>query len=184
MGFPNKLALRDLLNHHGLKIVNDEVFYQLMSTMLSDGREDIQKVAVIGLDASHSFESFIMLSEYLQQNGLKCTTCNRVSVAMTQYSRKSDLNSLVNVIYKSDITYAQIVAGEQINKIVKSLESSVTDNGQVGGLSERGLASKDLDYFDKLVPGLESFISNQNVDEQVRSQIEVTIKSIQDLING
>lgn len=179
LDFPNKSALRELIEVYSVNLVSESLFYDLISALLEDPRDEMKSIGLLGLSATQSLKSFLILADFSSSEKQSKKSLNQAKKYLESYTTKTHLSILNSVIISSQNDFTISFTAYLLEKLIKSSLGNFLEEGfELEGENEVFL-EKDIKKFKNLLVDLK-LVAETYVNSQVKNQLERTI----DLIEG
>ncbi|MCB0413632.1 MAG: hypothetical protein KDD50_04825 [Bdellovibrionales bacterium] len=191
--YPNKKALRELIQFKNANKISEELYYELITAMLEDSRDEMKFVGLLGLASEQNVKNFSLLSDFVKGVGVTSEIGVKAKSILSAYNEKSYLSILGSTIVGSSNEFAVFTAAQYIESIVKKDKQSLThpeltspsqeeQTSQVSSGEIKTLSVGDSQMYSRLLKDITT-VSVIYSKSEIVSQLESAASAIKDILS-
>ncbi len=131
--FPSYKKVVQFINTYQSRLISANVFYEVLTAMAEDSREEVNVFAVRSAGSTPSPQSFIFITTVIDEPTLSSKVRNLAKGQLLTYKSLQYLVTLRTVILDSEYPYAKTLAA---NMVAQSAKLNLTNEQDVSSLDE------------------------------------------------
>jgi hypothetical protein len=181
---PSKDNMNAFVQEYMSGKVSKEVFYSVLKSLISESDDRSQAIAVYGLSATPSFESYEILTLKIDEKSLRKENQALAQKSLDNYASSGNTRVLL-IALRSSRDVVRLQALHSVNKLVegKHMTSQSQNVASLSDREKRGTASNQMkkDSYLEFVDTLQSLTHDPN--SQIAILAENTLQQFQEVIS-
>ena len=190
LSYPSHKKTVEFTSHYQSRRVSAAVFYEILTAMAEDNREEVNILGVRAAGSTPSYQSFDYLTTVIAETTIPRKARNLAKTQLEIYANFQYLNILKSLVINSEYEETQKAAAKLIAKSARdNLKKKEAGEGQVGTLGEEepardpAVSATTIKNYQLTKEMLNSVLQMGNLDSDVASAINEAINAIDESLS-